>query len=47
VTLPVLIISNADSSEIPSLEESLFEIVSPSVRPAKLRVILEHLMKRA
>ena len=42
-SLPVLIVTNTELKHKSAAESSLFEVVSPSIRPAKLRLIVEHL----
>ena len=43
--LPILIVTEADSGQMYIPDKLIFEIVSPAVRPAKLRLIIEHLAK--
>jgi signal transduction histidine kinase len=42
-SLPVLIVTDTEIKQKPDLESLIFEVVSPSIRPGKLRLIVEHL----
>jgi signal transduction histidine kinase len=42
-SLAVLIVTNTVIQQKPDIESLIFEVVSPSIRPGKLRLIVEHL----
>tara|TARA_R110001592_G_scaffold66617_3_gene204611 strand:- start:2420 stop:4177 length:1758 start_codon:yes stop_codon:yes gene_type:complete len=44
-SLAFVIVTETDIKRIPVIENLIFEVVSPSIRPAKLRLIIEHLAK--
>lgn len=45
-SLPVLIVTDTDTNRRTTTDNLIFEVVNPDIRPAKLRLILEHLAKR-
>ena len=44
-SLPVLIVTDEDSQQISTPDNFIYETVSPTIRPAKLRLILKHFAK--